>query len=116
MPAAIWAAPMARVRCGRLASERISLRQGRGPRFQALASAVGRMRAMTPSPMRTMAAKCFARVGLVINMWSKRLWVGCGVVCGVGCEVRRRRFTSGMTAKMCDAVVRVESGDGVCAG
>jgi hypothetical protein len=43
-------------------------RQGLGPRFQALASATGWMRAMTPSPMRTMAAKCFARVGVVMSM------------------------------------------------
>jgi hypothetical protein len=44
------------------------LRQGLGPCFQALASATGWMRAMTPSPMRTMAAKCFARVGVVMSM------------------------------------------------
>jgi hypothetical protein len=29
---------------------------------------VGWMRAMTPSPMRTIAAKCFARVGFVMNI------------------------------------------------
>jgi hypothetical protein len=29
---------------------------------------MGWMRAMTPSPMRTMAAKCFARVGVVMSM------------------------------------------------
>ena len=39
MPAAIWAAPMARVRLGRLARPRMSLRQGLGPWSQALASA-----------------------------------------------------------------------------
>jgi hypothetical protein len=44
-------------------------RQGLGPCFQALASATGWMRAMTPSPMRTMAAKCFARVGVVISIY-----------------------------------------------
>jgi hypothetical protein len=27
------------------------------------------MRAMTPSPMRTMAAKCFARVGVVMSIY-----------------------------------------------
>jgi len=68
MPAAIWAAPMARVRLGRLERLRMSLRQGLGPQFQAPASRVGWMRAMTPSPMRTMAAKCFARVGFVMNI------------------------------------------------
>jgi hypothetical protein len=76
MPAAIWAAPMARVRLGRLARPRIRLRQGLGPRFQALASKVGWMRAITPSPMRTMAAKCFARVGVVINILSWREFSG----------------------------------------
>jgi hypothetical protein len=30
------------------------------------------MRAMTPSPMRTMAANCFARVGFVMNILGKR--------------------------------------------
>ncbi len=29
---------------------------------------------MTPSPMRTMAAKCFARVGVVINMSGWSAW------------------------------------------
>ena len=79
MPAAIGAAPMARVRVGRLARPCMSARQGSGPRFQALASATGWMRAMTPSPMRTMAAKCFVRVGVVINIMG---WRG---VWGVGC-------------------------------
>ena len=68
MPAAIWAAPMARVRVGRLERPCIRSRQGLGPRFQTFASATGWMRAMTPSPMRTMAAKCFARVGVVMSM------------------------------------------------
>ncbi len=68
MPAAIWAAPMARVRLGWLERLCIRSRQGLGPCFQALASATGWMRAMTPSPMRTMAAKCFARVGFVMNI------------------------------------------------
>jgi len=68
MPAVIWAAPMARVRLGRLERPCIRSRQGLGPCFQALASATGWMRAMTPSPMRTMAAKCFARVGVVMSM------------------------------------------------
>jgi hypothetical protein len=30
--------------------------------------------AMTPSPMRTMAAKCLARAGLVINIGSWSAW------------------------------------------
>ena len=68
MPAAIWATPMARVRLGRLERPCMRSRQGLGPCFQALASATGWMRAMTPSPMRTMAAKCFARVGVVMSM------------------------------------------------
>ena len=85
MPAAIWATPIARVRFGRLESPCMRSRQGFGPRFQALASATGWMRAMTPSPMRIMAAKCFARVGVVISMvsWSRnrvetvaRGWIG----------------------------------------
>jgi hypothetical protein len=83
MPAAIWAAPMARVRVGRLERACMRLRQGLGPRFQALASATGWMRAMTPSPMRTMAAKCFARVGVVMSIVVgarcrafRCLWVG----------------------------------------
>jgi len=57
-------------------------RQGLGPRFQALASATGWMRAMTPSPMRTMAAKCFARVGVVMSMYVERGFGG--VVLSVG--------------------------------
>jgi hypothetical protein len=46
------------------------------------------MRAMTPSPMRTMAAKCFARVGFVMNILGKRglggvpLYVGFAVAAG----------------------------------
>jgi hypothetical protein len=68
MPAAIWAAPMARVRLGRLERPCMRSRQGLGPRFQALASATGWMRAMTPSPMRTMAAKCFVRAGVVMSI------------------------------------------------
>ena len=71
MPAAIWATPMARVRLGRLERPCMRSRQGLGPCFQALASATGWMRAMTPSPMRTMAAKCFARVGVVMSIWGR---------------------------------------------
>ncbi len=41
MPPMIWAAPMARVRLGRLARPCMRLRQGLGPRFHALASRVG---------------------------------------------------------------------------
>jgi hypothetical protein len=41
------------------------------------------MRAMTPSPMRTMAAKCFARVGFVMNIYGERGFGGWGVVCWV---------------------------------
>jgi hypothetical protein len=82
MPAAIWAAPMARVRLGRLERPCIRSRQGLGPRFQALASATGWMRAMTPSPMRAMAAKCFARAGVVMSIVG---WRGFrGVVLSVG--------------------------------
>jgi hypothetical protein len=36
---------------------------------------MGWMRAMTPSPMRTMAAKCFARAGVVMSMLGKRGFV-----------------------------------------
>jgi len=68
MPAAIWATPIARVRFGRLERPFMRSRQGLGPCFQALASATGWMRAMTPSPMRTMAAKCFARAGVVMSI------------------------------------------------
>ena len=75
MPPRIWATPMARVRLGRLERPCIRSRQGLGPCFQALASATGWMRAMTPSPMRTMAAKCFARVGVVMSMLDKRGFV-----------------------------------------
>jgi hypothetical protein len=85
MPAAIWAAPMARVRLGRLERPCMRSRQGLGPRFQALASATGWIRAMTPSPMRTMAAKCFARVGVVMSMMSWR-WF-----CGQSLSVQRGR-------------------------
>lgn len=83
MPPMIWAAPMARVRLGRLERPLIMARQGLGPRFQALASATGWMRAMTPSPIRTMAAKCFARCGLVKSIFS---WRGLG---GVSLHMRR---------------------------
>jgi len=62
------AAPMARVRLGCLARQCMRSRQGLGPLSQALAQATGRTRAMTPSPMRSMAAKCLARVGFVINI------------------------------------------------
>jgi hypothetical protein len=71
MPAAICATPMARVRLGRLARPCMRLRQGLGPFLHAFASAVGRMRAMTPSPMRTIAAKCFARDGVVMSIGSR---------------------------------------------
>jgi hypothetical protein len=84
MPPRIWATPMARVRLGRLERPCIRSRQGLGPCFQALASVTGWMRAMTPSPMRTMAAKCFARVGVVMSIGGERVFVGRGVVCGVG--------------------------------
>jgi hypothetical protein len=73
MPPMIWAAPMARVRLGRFESSCIQFFQNLGPWFQALASFSGWTMAMTPSPMRTMAAKCLARVGLVINMSSERV-------------------------------------------
>ena len=93
MPAAIWAAPMARVRLGRRERACIRLRQGLGPRFQALASATGWMRAMTPSPMRTMAAKCFARVGVVMSMVCWRVWgAGC---CLLGARWARQRQVQG---------------------
>jgi hypothetical protein len=102
MPAAIWATPMARVRLGRFARPCMRLRQGLGPLRQAFASAVGRMSAMTPSPMRTMAAKCFARDGLVINIYCLRL-LG-GVVLHRGPEAREQntgvlRLRLKMTAK-----------------
>jgi hypothetical protein len=74
MPPTIWAAPMARVRLGRLESSCIQFFQNFGPWFQAWASFLGWMMAMTPSPMRTMAAKCLARAGLVINMSSWSTW------------------------------------------
>ena len=74
MPPMIWAAPMARVRLGRLERPCIRFCQSLGPCFQALASLSGWTMAMTPSPMRTMAAKCLAREGLVINMNSWRVW------------------------------------------
>ena len=71
-------------------------RQGLGPRFQALASATGWMRAMTPSPMRTMAAKCFARVGFVMSIMGWRVFFGRSVVreCAVGegnCKGQRQK-------------------------
>ena len=92
MPAAIWATPMARVRLGRLERPCMRLRQGLGPRFQALASATGWMRAMTPSPMRTMAAKCFARVGVVMSMvsWSGVRWWRVAWAVGEWCGVQRK--------------------------
>jgi hypothetical protein len=40
------------------------------------------MRAMTPSPMRTMAAKCFARVGVVMNMLGERVFGGAALSVG----------------------------------
>ncbi len=61
MPVRIWVAPMARVRLGLSERKCMRLRQGRGPCFQASASLAGWMRAMTPSPMRAMAAKCWKR-------------------------------------------------------
>jgi hypothetical protein len=76
MPPMIWAAPMARVRLGRLANSCIQSCQNFGPFFQAWASFSGWTMAITPSPMRTMAAKCLAREGLVINI---RSWSVCGV-------------------------------------
>jgi hypothetical protein len=91
MPPTIWATPMARVKLGRLERPCIRLRQGLGPCFHALASALGRMRAMTPSPMRTIAAKCFARVGVVMSMLGKRRFVVRCVVCGAREVVARRR-------------------------
>lgn len=92
MPPMIWAAPMARVRVGRLAKPCIKSRQGLGPRSQALASVTGWMRAMTPSPMRTMAAKCFARVGFVMSILGKRVLAGVSLHVG-GCG----RATAGLS-------------------
>jgi hypothetical protein len=40
--------------------------------------------AMTPSPMRTMAAKCLAREGLVINIASWSAWARGPLPEGVG--------------------------------
>jgi hypothetical protein len=62
MPVMIWRAPMVRVRDGRSCRWPMSRFQGAGPCFQARASSSGRMIAMTPSPMRAMAAKCFQRL------------------------------------------------------
>ena len=103
MPAAIWATPMARVRLGRRERPRMRSRQGLGPRFQALASATGWMRAMTPSPIRTMAAKCFARVGVVMSI-VVRGWMGGGVlsagaVAKCGASGGRRRTGNDFDAK-----------------
>ncbi len=84
MPPMIWAAPMARVRLGRWESSCIQFCQNLGPCFQALASFSGWTMAMTPSPMRTMAAKCLAREGLVINIASWSAWARGPLPEGVG--------------------------------
>ena len=61
------ATPITRVRPGRLESSPIRLCHNFGPVFQALASFLGFTIAMTPSPIKTIAAKCFARFGSFRN-------------------------------------------------
>jgi hypothetical protein len=104
MPPMICAAPMARVSAGRLASPRMSVRQGFGPFFHAFASTLGWMSAITPSPMRIMAAKCFDRAELGRNIFGKKLFGG-GFV--VRCALASSRSD-------CGEGVWVESGHGIC--
>jgi len=69
----IWVAPMARVRLGLLERKCMRSRQGAGPCFQASASLAGWMMAMTPSPIRAMAAKCWKRLGERSMGWLEAL-------------------------------------------
>ena len=62
MPPMICSAPMVRVRVGRSWSSPIRAFYGLGPCFQASASFCGRTTAITPSPIRAMAVKCFQRL------------------------------------------------------
>jgi hypothetical protein len=89
------------------------LRQGLGPRFQALASATGWMRAMTPSPMRTMAAKCFARVGLVRNIVGRRAFGGVVLSADGRWSLRQqlqKQIPEGMTERKAGANTRAPAG------
>ncbi len=62
MPPTICKTPTVRVRTGRSCNVPMSCFHGFGPCFHASASFSGRKTAITPSPIRAMAVKCFHRL------------------------------------------------------